>query len=157
MPYLLDWNLDTFPCESIRDILHLENLKATAREIFARKEGSGTTTQTPCRETQSGAWNYCDSLTLAGTCLALLRALISCRILFTRSSESTSPSRSLTKRTTRSSVPWEILCPTARQSTMVCAWCVASGAKHMSITSYNSADPKRTPPGFLQGVENVNK
>ena len=83
MPYLLDWNLDTFPCESVRDILHLENLKATAREIFARKEGSGTTTQTPCRKTQSGAWNYCDSLTLAGTCLALLRALISRRILFT--------------------------------------------------------------------------
>lgn len=74
--------------------------------------------------------------TFDGTCLGLLLALISVLIDLSRSADRTSPSTSCTKRTTRSSVPSSIDWPTAKQSTIVCAFDVAvDGEKHISTTS----------------------
>ncbi len=78
------------------------------------------------------------------------------------SSLHTPPSCSFTNRITRSSttpaspLPTK-LCPTARQSAIMWSLGAPGGPcwKHASITSYSSAEPKRTPPGFLFGEPGI--
>lgn len=101
---------------------------------------------------------YCNSqtisalLTRSGTCRALRRERISALMSFCSSFVHIQPSCNLMKRITRSSIPPPRACPTARQSTTTWARSLTMsdpGLKHMSRTSYNSAEPKRIPPGFL--------